>query len=104
MQLRQSLEDVGFKQHGPTPLLEDDQACVALSTGGGDYNRTKRMRYNYVLAKGEIKPIYISTEHQLADLTKALDKIKLARLRARVFGHELARHPGVCLPPGVGLL
>lgn len=45
---------------------------------------TRQMRYNYVLAKGEIKPTYISTEHQLADLTKPLDKIRLARLRARV--------------------
>lgn len=96
--LRQLLEDVGFKQHGPTPLMEDNQACIAFSTGAGDHNRTKHIevRYHFVrdkVAKGEVKLIHVSTEHQLADLlTKPLDKIKHERLRMQVLGHVRSEH------------
>jgi hypothetical protein len=93
IQLRQLLADLGFKQEGPTVIFDDNQGCVALAQNARGGKRTKHIdvRYHFVRERiecGELKVVYVSTEHQLADLlTKALERVKLERLRERVLGY-----------------
>jgi hypothetical protein len=91
--LRRLLGDMGFRQSKPTTILEDNQACIAMSKHSGDHSRTKHIdvKYHFVrekVASGEIAVTYVPSEHQLADLlTKPLDKTKIQYLRQRVLGH-----------------
>jgi hypothetical protein len=93
IQLRQLLADLGFEQKGPTVIYDDNQGCVALAQSARAGKRTKHIdvRYHFVRERvegGELKVVYVPTERQLADLlTKALERVKLERLRERVLGY-----------------
>lgn len=90
--LRQLLEDLGFKQEGPTTIFEDNKGCIALSENPTFHKRTKHIaiKFHFIrdrIASGEIVLGYIPTEHQLADgLTKQLPGPKLREHRDLIMG------------------
>jgi hypothetical protein len=92
--IRQLLVDLGFKQDEPTMIMEDNQACIAMSNNQIIQKRTKHIdvRYHFVREKVESKEVelvYIPTQHQLADiLTKPLSSIRLAMIRNRMMGYK----------------
>lgn len=94
LHLRQLLKDLGFEQRGATPIKEDNQACIALSKNKVTSKRTKHIdvRYHFTrerVESGEVVLEYVPSAEQLADLlTKALERVKVERLRARVLGHD----------------
>ncbi|EWM20187.1 gag-pol polyprotein [Nannochloropsis gaditana] len=96
--IRQLLMDLGFKQDEPTVIMEDNQACIAMSNNPIIQKRTKHIdvRYHFVREKVESKEVelvYIPTQHQLADiLTKPLSNIRLAMIRNRMMGYKYASY------------
>lgn len=76
--LRQLLEQLGFEQTNPTPLLGDNQGAIALAKNPGDHPRTKhiQLRYHFIrfaISDGQITLDYIPTDQMAADgLTKGL--------------------------------
>jgi len=55
--IRQVLVDLGFKQDGPTMIMEDNQACIAMSNNPITHKRTKHIdvRYHFVREKNKSK-------------------------------------------------
>jgi len=92
--IRQVLMDLGLKQYEPTMIMEDNQACIAMSNNPITHKRTKHIdvRYHFVREKVESKEVelvYLPTQYQLADiLTKPLSNIRLAMIRNRMMGYE----------------
>ena len=37
------MEIMGYKQTGPTPMAQDNKACIYLVKGSGMYNRAKHI-------------------------------------------------------------
>ena len=80
--LRQLLSQVGQPQAGPTRLLTDNQASIALASNPVFHKRTKHIdvRYHHMrhsFEAGFISPLYIPTGDQVADiLTKGLPREK----------------------------
>jgi hypothetical protein len=71
--IRQLLMDLGFKQDEPTVIMEDNQACIAMSNNPITHKRMKHIdvRFHFVREKVESKEVelvYIPTQHQLADI------------------------------------
>ena len=93
MHLRRLLGDLGYEQLEPTVIMEDNQACIAVSQNPALHKRMKHVDicYHYVRERVHAKDIvlqYIPTEHQVADLfTKPLGKQRLMTLRDCVMGH-----------------
>ena len=81
------LNNIGFPQQGPTPLLGDNQSAIRLVKNPEYHKRTKHIdiQYHFVREKfenGDIDISYISTEQQLADImTKALPHDRFECLR-----------------------
>eukprot|EP00873_Tetraselmis_striata_P004996 jgi/Tetstr1/425260/TSEL_015713.t1 len=50
MSIRQMLQELGLALDGPTPIGEDNQACIAIATNDVTSSRTKHMdiRYHFV--------------------------------------------------------
>ena len=82
------IEELGFKQTGPTPLAVDNEAAVKLTQNKILTGRTKTIqrKENYVRemnAEGIVKVGWVSKECQVADLmTKNLVKDLFLRFRA----------------------
>jgi hypothetical protein len=78
--LRYLLADIGFKQHEPTTLFEDNVACMKMATNQVVSARNKHleMKMHFVRGKveaGDVRLEYISTKKQRADiLTKNLPR------------------------------
>ena len=76
--LRRLLDSIGFKQHGPTIIFEDNQSTIKMIYNDMNHQTTKHIapKYHYTreqVRKGIVKVEYISTDEQLADLlTQAL--------------------------------
>ena len=91
--IRQLLMDL-FKQDEPAMIMEDNQACIAMSNNPITHKRTKHIdvRYHFVREKvesKEVKLFYISSQHLLADIqTKPLLSIRLAMIRDRMMGYK----------------
>jgi ribosomal protein S17E len=91
--IRQLLMDLELKQDEPTMIMEDNQACIAMSNNPITHKRTKHIdvRFHFVREKVESKEVelvYIPTQYQLADiLTKPLSNIRLAMIRNRIMGY-----------------
>ena len=91
--LRQMLSDLGFEQKKATVIMEDNQACIALSQDSVFRKRTRHfgVRFHYIREMVEKRVVmlqYIPTTDQLADiLTKPLHRIRHALLRDRMMGH-----------------
>jgi hypothetical protein len=92
--VRALAKGMGFAQHGPTPVYEDNSQVVIAAVRPVPASRTRYaiVRYAFVreaVASGLITVIKIGTEEQLADLlTKLLGREPFLRLRAWVLGYE----------------
>ncbi|CAM9912552.1 unnamed protein product, partial [Heterosigma akashiwo] len=79
MWLRHLLVDLGCPQHDPTPVVEDNSACIDWANDLVVSKKNRHFHVSYHLAKeqvsiGTIKMFYIRTHDQVADiLTKALN-------------------------------
>ena len=85
--LRRVMGELGFEQVGATDLAVDNEGAIALSENPQAHPRTKhiRLRYHFIrqyVQEGVIKPRYISTHKNIADMfTKNLPKDKFFELR-----------------------
>jgi hypothetical protein len=76
--VRRLLEELGIPQGKPTPIYEDNTACLKFAETLQVSNRTKHLEIKYFHIKqimnwGQITLIYIPTKDQIADaLTKPL--------------------------------
>ena len=76
--LRGFLNSIGFKQHGPTIIYEDNQSTIKMVYSDLNHQTTKHIapKYHYTreqVQRSVVKIEYIATEEQQADLlTKAL--------------------------------
>ncbi|CAN0093632.1 unnamed protein product, partial [Heterosigma akashiwo] len=79
MWLRSLLAEMGCPQHEPTPVVEDNSACVEWANDMLVNKRNRHFHVSYHLAKeqvslGTIRMFFIKTHDQVADiLTKALN-------------------------------
>jgi hypothetical protein len=89
------MKNLGYSQEGATMIMEDNQGCIALSENPVNHQKSKHIdiRYHFTrerVESKEIKLVYVSTEHQQADLlTKALGAHRTAYLRDRVLGYKI---------------
>jgi hypothetical protein len=84
-----------FRISEPTTVFEDNTASITMSTNPGvPHKRSKHFGIEWAFFKqavemGEIKPVYVSTHEQPADmLTKPLPYAKFAYFRDMVMGGE----------------
>jgi hypothetical protein len=81
--LRTLLENLGYKQQGPTAIDEDNHGAIKLSKNDSAHHRTKHIavRFCFIREKtqaGEVILRPVPTERQLADMfTKAITRVKL---------------------------
>jgi len=79
--------ELGFEQVGATELAVDNEGAIVLSENPQAHPCTKhiRLRYHFIrqyVQEGVIKPYYISTHENIADIfTKNLPKDKFLELR-----------------------
>jgi len=92
--LRRSLKSLGFEQKAPTPIMEDNQGCIAMTANPVQHKRTKHIdiRYHFTrerIIAGDVIVLYVPTEHQLGDVfTKPLQKVKLEYFRQLILGYD----------------
>jgi hypothetical protein len=85
--LRRLLSEIGQPQLKPTPLMEDNQACIAIAENPRDHSRTKHidLKFHHIrerIADGEVSVEYVPTADQIADIfTKGLPKPAFTFLR-----------------------
>ncbi|CAM9485080.1 unnamed protein product, partial [Heterosigma akashiwo] len=85
MWLRSLLAEMGCPQHEPTPVVEDNSACVEWANDMLVNKRNRHFHVSYHLAKeqvslGTIRMFFIKTHDQVADiLTKALNAANFER-------------------------
>ena len=83
--LRQLLKDIGFEQKRPTLIMIDNQSAIVLTKNAEFHQRTKYIdvKYHFIsshVTEGSIKPVYVSTSEQMADVfTKPLPPIKFKK-------------------------
>ncbi|CAM9224442.1 unnamed protein product [Heterosigma akashiwo] len=93
MWLRSLLAEMGCPQHDPTPVVEDNSACVEWANDLLVNKRNRHFHVSYHLAKeqvslGTIRMFFIKTHDQVADiLTKALNAANFER-------HQKVLHHG----------
>jgi hypothetical protein len=89
---RSLLSEMGFTQHTPTTLYEDNKSTIALLNQPSNANRTKHVaiRFSYLRERIEEKEItmeYLKTEDMISDiLTKPLARIPFVHLRDLLLG------------------
>ena len=94
LQLRTLLADVGLPQTQPTPLLEDNQACIKLGSNAFANSRKSahiearyhRLRHEVVNTRA-LRFVYVPTADQAADaLTKPLPAPAVRRFQLAMSG------------------
>ena len=89
--LRQLLEDLGFKQEGPTEVYVDNESAIAIA-GNKTTKKAKHIRTKYHAVKecvknGEVVFFGVDGKENVADLlTKAVNAETLNNLRAMLLG------------------
>jgi hypothetical protein len=92
--LRRFLNALGFPQNGPTNLMEDSTACIAICNNSAHRERTKHIDVHKYFARqhvqdGTVKMVHCPTSEQLADaFTKSLPKDTIKRLTMRILGQS----------------
>jgi hypothetical protein len=92
---RNILEEIGFKQSSPTVLLEDNQACIAMTSSLLCSSKARHIKldHHYIreqVENGEIVLEYCQTADMVADIfTKALPKPQFEKLRDILLGGGL---------------
>eukprot|EP00873_Tetraselmis_striata_P042814 jgi/Tetstr1/463078/TSEL_008013.t1 len=90
MFIRQMLQELGLALDGPTPIGEDNQACIAIATNDVTSSRTKHMDICYHFVReacknGDINIHYVETREMAADMfTKPLRNPLFAKFAAKV--------------------
>jgi hypothetical protein len=85
--LRQLLLELGYPQAGPTPIYQDNQACIAMAKNDSFSKRTKHIdvRHQFVqdaVKEGLVRIEYMHTSQMPADcLTKPLGRNKFHECR-----------------------
>ena len=93
--LRRLFADLGFPQHGPTEIYEDNESCLKLSRNYCGHDRVKHLDLRDMLVREHHKRnltelISIPTAFQLADpLTKVLAGPPTKQFRAWALRGEL---------------
>ena len=93
--MRHLLTFLDQHQSGPTPVLEDNAACICICNSDSHESRLKHLDVHLHnarqhVARGTIAPYYVSTAHQAADyLTKAVTGPTMKRPNAVLFGSDL---------------
>jgi hypothetical protein len=88
--LRQLLDDMGFKQSGPTLLFEDNQGCIFMANKDAHSKRTKHIdiRFKFVqeaVQEQTVSVRYLHSKMMPADcLTKPLSRDRLSVCRSRI--------------------
>ncbi len=78
--LRRIMEMMGYKQSLPTPIAQNNNACIFLVKGSGMYNRAKHIdtriyRIRELSESGEVKLYKVTGENQPEDIfTKSLSR------------------------------
>ena len=96
--MRRMLEEIGFRQGEPTPVFEDNAACIYSSEADRPMNPCSKhidirvFKLKEFVQEGTLKLVKISSERQVADnLTKPLHKVGIEMARAVMSGEEAAR-------------
>ena len=92
--LRRVMHIMGYKQSGPTPIAQDNAACIYLVKGAGMYNRAKhidtriyRIRELCAGESPEVDVYKIAGQDQPADIfTKGLPRDTFERHRLTLMG------------------
>jgi hypothetical protein len=98
---RNLLHELGFDQQLPTAILNDNQACIAMTDHDVNHSRAKHidLRYYFVRELVEEKKIivkYVPSKENLADfLTKPLGRVLFSRLVNLAFGGATSSRGGV---------
>ncbi len=85
--VRAILKGLGFDQRQPTPIYEDNSACIQMSRNPVQHNKTKHidLHYHFVRERaeiGQVKLVWVPTGEMIADLlTKALPPALFEKLR-----------------------
>jgi len=88
------MEMLGYKQTNPTPIAQDNNACIFLVKGSGMYNRAKHIdtrvyRIRELSESGEVKIYKVAGENQPADiLTKSLPRPAFEKHRSSLMGER----------------
>jgi hypothetical protein len=94
--LRHVLAFLDQPQTAPTPIMEDNAACICLCNSDSHESRLKHLDIHLHnarqhVARNTIALYYVSTVHQAADfLTKALAAPQMIRPTAVVFGSNIS--------------
>ena len=90
--LHKLLDFMGIEREGPTQVMEDNTACIAITGQPVHRSRSKHIGVKYhklreACQNGQVKLIQVWTEHQVADVfTKSLSRTDFERLRATLMG------------------
>ena len=90
--LRRVVEAMGFKQAGPTPVGEDNVACMYMAKSSAMYHKSKSIdvrvyRLHEFVKDGVLELYYVPSEDQAADVfTKLLPAPAVARHHATITG------------------
>ena len=108
LQMRALLADLGLPQSAPTPLLEDNQACIKLGTNVFSNSRKSahidaryhRLRHE-IVNRRTLRFVYVPTADQAADaLTKPLPAPAVRRFQLAMSGAVPLPLPDLDGPPG----
>ena len=106
--MRALLADLGLPQSAPTPLLEDNQACIKLGTNVFSNSRKSahidaryhRLRHE-IVNRRTLRFVYVPTADQAADaLTKPLPAPAVRRFQLAMSGAVPLPLPDLDGPPG----
>ncbi len=90
--MRHFLEELGYPQHEPTILYQDNLSTIAMINNPAHGKRTRHLeiRFNMIrehIAKGTVTMQYLPTETMTSDiLTKALAKHQFENIRPLILG------------------
>ena len=108
--MRLLLEEMGFKQNGPTTLHQDNEACKKLAEDGkpGQRSRSVEIKYFWVrqqIERGLVKLVSVRTDKMLADgFTKPLTGSDFHRWRDLILNLVNNRvDSGGCLRHALGI-
>ena len=83
---------MGIEREGPTQVMEDNTACIAITGQPVHRSRSKHIgtkwhKLRETCQSGQTELIQVWTEHQVADIfTKSLSRTDFERLRATLMG------------------
>ena len=92
--LRDILQFIGFKQHLPTILFEDNTACIKISQNPILHKRTKHIQTQWFFVRERQRDNeeilkYVRSENNIADIfTKALPRKSFYKLLQLLYGFQ----------------